>query len=181
MATAPLIVEFALHSFMASTAPDIDITKTAFTMFLLSSLPILSGLALRTFVPEAMAAIEPILAKVAIVLFAGVIGAAVVSNWPLIAENATQLGPALLLLVVLLTVAGYAISRVWRCSLKEAKTISIETGVQNGTLGIGIAAIVVGGGDELSHFAIPSAVYSVIYLVTVLPTLLLLGAFKHRL
>ena len=179
MVTAPLILEIALHNFMGSVAPDIDITETAFAMFLLSSMPILSGIALRYFAPQATALIEPVLTKIAVVLFVGVIGAAILSNWNLIAENASQLWWALLSLVILLTVVGYALPTALGCSTKEAKTISIETGVQNGSLGIGISAIVVGGGDELSLYAIPSAVYSVIYLVTVLPGLLIIGAFKH--
>jgi BASS family bile acid:Na+ symporter len=41
---------------------------------------------------------------------------------------------------------------------KQARTISIESGIQNGTLGITIAATLIGN----SEMTIPSAVYSLI-------------------
>jgi len=43
--------------------------------------------------------------------------------------------------------------------------------VQNGTLGIAIAAIVVGGGEGLSSYALPSAVYGVVMYLTILPAI----------
>ena len=171
--TVPLILSFAVNNFMGADAPDIDITATAVTMFLLTVVPITLGLTLRALAPSRMIAAEPILAKIATTLFVIIIVAAVAANWDLFTENMARLGPALVMLVIVLTTIGFVVPRLLGRSRHEAKTISIETGVQNGTLGIAIAAIVVGGGEGFSAYAIPSAIYGVIMYLTILPALLI--------
>jgi BASS family bile acid:Na+ symporter len=174
--TVPLILGFAINGFMGDAVPAIDIRAAAITMFLLSVVPISLGVVVRALAPVAATTFEPILGQIAATHFAIIICAAITMNWGLIANNIALLGPGLLALVVLLTTAGFFAPRMLGCTLIEAKTISIETGVQNGTMGIGIAAILVGGGEGFSPYAIPSAVYGVVWYLTILPALFFLRA-----
>ena len=82
------------------------------------------------------------------------------------------MGAVLVTLIVLLMAIGFIVPRLLGRNVTEAKTISIETGIQNGTLGITIAALIVGGAGGLSTYALPSAVYSILMYLVCLPIVL---------
>ena len=69
------------------------------------------------------------------------------------------------LLLNLLTLGiGFYTSRLFRLPQDQSRTIAIESGIQNGTLGITIAATLIGN----SAMTIPSVIYSLIMFGTVL-------------
>ena len=55
---------------------------------------------------------------------------------------------------------------------REAKTISVETGIQNSSLGITVAAIVVGSNQGFSAYALAPAVYGIVMYLIVVPVML---------
>ncbi|NNE51315.1 MAG: bile acid:sodium symporter family protein, partial [Sulfitobacter sp.] len=54
-------------------------------------------------------------------------------------------------------------------SWQSRKTISIETGIQNATLGITLAAIISGQSEGFSTMALPSALYGITMYLVALP------------
>lgn len=178
--TMPIVLSFAVTHFMGAAAPDIDISSTAITAFLLTALPITLGLSFRAAAPSATAAIAPALSRIAVVLFVGVIAGAIATNWQVVEDNIGQLGLGLFALVAAVSVVGFAVSRILKASDREAKTIAVETGVQNGALALAIAALLVSDGPTFNAFAIPAALYSVVWLGTALPTFLLIARFAPR-
>lgn len=175
VATIPIVLDFAVTHFMAASAPDIDIASTAIAAFLLTTLPITLGVTLRIFAPTATDAIAPTLAKFAVVLFVGVIAAAIMSNWQVVTANLASLGPGLFTLVAALSIVGFGVSRFLRVSDREAKTIAVETGVQNGALALAIAGLLLPDGPTFNAYAIPAALYSVVWLSIALPAFLVLA------
>jgi len=171
MITVPLILGFSLNHFLGEAAPQINIFGTALTMFLLTVLPIVLALICRRIAPDAMTRAEPTLTRFATGLFLVIITAALASNWETFVENLPILGPTLMTLVAVLTLTGFVVPRVLGRSLNEAKTISVETGIQNGTLGIAIAALIVGGGDGFNAYSLPSAVYGILMYAILLPVI----------
>lgn len=178
--TIPIILNFAMTHFMGAAAQEVDITRTAVTAFLLTALPITFGVTLRAMAPAATAAIAPTLAKVAVVFFAGVIVGAIGTNWQVVTENIGRLGVGLFALVASLSGIAFVLSRLLRSSDREAKTIAIETGVQNGALALAIAGLLVAEGPVFNAYAIPAALYSVVWLGTALPAFLLLARSPFR-
>lgn len=173
--TIPIILSFAVTHFMGTTPPDIDIASTAIAAFLLTALPIVLGVTLRAAAPKATAIVAPILAKLALVLFAAVIFAAIASNWHVVTDNIAQLGAGLIFLVAALSITGFVVSRLLGSSDQEAKTISVETGVQNGALALAIAGLLIVEGPTFNAYAIPAALYSVVWISTALPTFLIIA------
>ncbi|MEM5502697.1 bile acid:sodium symporter family protein [Ahrensia kielensis] len=169
MITVPIILGFSLSTFMGESAPQISIMSASMAVFALTVVPIVIGMTLKSLFSTAMIRSEPIISKIAVALFVIIVIAAVAANWTLFVENFWLLGPATATLVAVLSVAGYFMARLLGRSQIEAKTISIETGVQNGTLGIAVAAIIVGGGVGMSAYALPSAIYSIVMYLVVLP------------
>lgn len=178
--TLPIVLGFAMSQFMGSAAPEINIASTAFTAFLLTALPIMLGLAFCTAAPSTTALVEPILARIAVVLFMGVIAGAIAANWQVVEDNIGRLGFGLFALVAAVSVFGIAVSRFLKASDREAKTIAVETGVQNGALALAISALLVADGPTFNAFAIPAALYSVIWLGTALPAFLLVARSDRR-
>ena len=176
--TAPLLLDVAMRGFVAADTPSVDISRTALVVFMLSTVPIMAGVAFRALAPHTASRSEPGLARIAVLLFCAVIVAAILSNLNVIADDLLRLGPALLFLIVTLSAVSFLVSRRFGATAIQARTITIEAGLQNGSLGIGIAALVVSAGDGFSPYAVPSAVYSVIYLLTVLPVLFLVRALR---
>ena len=170
--TVPLILGLSMGYFMGDAAPEIDITKTAVTMFALTVVPVTLGLWARAMAPAAMTRAEPKLSAVATILFAVIVLAALAANWALFVENIVVIGPALLVLLAALTTIGFVVPRLLGRSVTEAKTISVETGVQNSTLGIAVAAIIVGGECGFTSYALPSAVYGILMYLIILPVVL---------
>ena len=71
-------------------------------------------------------------------------------------------GPASLLLNVLTLGLSFMLARMIKLPFKESLTISIESGIQNGTLGIAVATTLL----HNNAMSIPSAIYSIIMFVT---------------
>ena len=170
--TVPLILGLSMGYFMGDAAPEIDITKTAVTMFALTVVPVTLGLGARAVAPAAMTWAEPKLSAVATILFAVIVLAALAANWALFVENIVVIGPALLVLLAALTTIGFVVPRLLGRSVTDAKTISVETGVQNSTLGIAVAAIIVGSEGGFTAYALPSAVYGILMYLIILPVVL---------
>ena len=67
-----------------------------------------------------------------------------------------------MLLNVIMLLLGLVSAKALRLDKRDATTISIESGVQNGTLAIAVAGIIAGvDGKILPLEALPAAVYSI--------------------
>lgn len=165
--TVPFLAAWTVRHFMGSDAQPVDISGLATVMFLITTLPTLLGIALRHYARSFALRIEPALSRLAVILFIVIVLAALFANWGVFAENVTIMGEALVALNVGLLLLGLGLGRVTGLSWTEMKTISVETGIQNATLGITLAALISGVTDGLSAMALPSAVYGIaMYLVT---------------
>lgn len=178
--TIPLILDIAVRYFQGASAPDIEIASTAITAFLLTALPITLGVTLRAAAPGRAARVAPEFSRAAVVLFIGVIAGAIASNWGVVSDHIADLGLGLFVLVLVLSMCGFAVSRLLGTTSLEAKTISVETGVQNGALALAIAALLVPDGPTFNAYAIPAALYSVIWLASALPVFLLIARYSKR-
>ncbi|MBU2994612.1 bile acid:sodium symporter family protein [Octadecabacter sp. 1_MG-2023] len=176
--TVPVMIGWAVVHFMGEDAPEISVTTLALAMFLLTMLPVILGMVLRHFATPLADRIEPVLIKLASVLFVLIILAAIASNWTLLTENVAKLGPALLSLNVVTMLAGLLIAGALGLTWAERKTISIEVGIQNGSLGITLAPLIVGVSGGIPTIGLPSALYGVIMYVTAIPFVLWLRSRK---
>ena len=81
---------------------------------------------------------------------------------------------SVLLLNLLMLIVGLVIGHVLRLKKSQITSLSVEAGFQNGTIGIVVGLLIseelMQGG--LSRFSLPSVVYSVLMLVTIIPFLL---------
>ena len=114
---------------------------------------------------------------IATVLFVVIIAAALATNWDLFIANIGTLGPILIVFNAVLLILGVLISRMVGLTGDDGLSISIEMGVQNGTLGIAVAGLVAQAGG-IPEYALPAAVYGItMYIVTIPGMFVLKGLF----
>lgn len=160
--TVPFLAAWSVAHFMGENAPQIDIATLAIAVFLITTLPVLIGVTVRHFATGFAQRIEPALSVLATVLFVVIVLAAIAGNWALLIDNLSTLGPALIVTNIGLMLLGLGLARASGLTWNEMKTVSIETGVQNATLGIALAAIISGQSEGFSTMALPSAVYGIL-------------------
>lgn len=167
--TVPILVALSVSHFMGDSGPEVDTTRLGITMFLLTAVPVALGMTLTAKSPALVDRIAPGISRSAIVLFALIVIAAIAQNWDVFSSNLGTLGPVAVLLNILMLCAGIATAKILGLVHGDASTISIESGVQNGTLAIAVGSIIAGvDGHSLPPETIPAAVYSVtMYLVCV--------------
>ena len=79
--TLPLVVGFSMDYFMGEAAPDIDIVGLGVTMFLLTTIPVGLGMAVRHFSSETADMMNKGVSMVATGLFVIIVLAAIATEW----------------------------------------------------------------------------------------------------
>ncbi len=167
--TVPLLVAFSVNHFMGKDAPPVDVTRLGLTMFLITAVPVMIGMAFTAKSPTLVEKIAPVVSRTAVALFVLIIVAALANNWGTFSSNLGTLGPVAVLLNIVMLILGLGSAKILKLDHRNATTISIESGVQNGTLAIAVGTIVAAvEGEVLPPVTVPAAVYSItMYLVCV--------------
>ena len=166
----PLIVGLSMSYFMGEIAPNIDILGLGITMFLLTTLPVLIGMTIRHRAINMAKSIEKGVNIIATILFVIIVIAAVVSEWGTLVENIGTLGPSVIMLNVLMLGIGYQSAKFFNIEPSKATTVSIESGIQNATVGITIGGLILASPDGgLSTLSLPSGMYGVLMYLIITP------------
>ena len=171
--TLPLIVGFSVTYFMGNNAPPINIILLGLTMFVISTMPVLLGLYINTKFANISNSFTPISNKISSFLFVIIVIGALASEWTLFIDNVHSLGPAIISLICIMMLVGYNSSKLFGIVDRQASTISIESGIQNGTVGIAIGNIILSTPEGLSVYSLPSGVYSILMYLVCLPAIFL--------
>ena len=167
--TLPLIVGFSMQHFLESNTPTINILSLGLTMFLITTMPVTIGLYINTKYHNITVPFLPIANKISTVLFIIIVIGALASEWDLFIKNLNTLAPAIITLIIIMLFIGYNSALWFGISKKKAITISIESGIQNATVGITIGGLILNQGTGLSILSLPSGVYGILMYLVCLP------------
>lgn len=161
--TIPIIVNFALAYYLGmETELSLPITKTILQVFLITLLPVFLGMLVRNK-KEALAIKSEGKVKVISAIFLVlIILAALMKEKENMISFFKEAGPVAFSLNVCSLILAYLLSRGINISSKQSLTLAIEAGIQNGTLGIFVAATLL----KSPEMTIPPAIYSLIMFVT---------------
>lgn len=162
--TIPFIVVFSYGHFVGGDAGPVSVTGTAIGVFVIVTVPVLIGLLTRHFAEGFARRAEPLTHKASAVLFALVLLGAILQERANIVDYFAQAGLVTLALNVVMMALAYGIARRLASGAPQAIAISIECGLQNGTLAIAVATLLFGGGLA----TVPAATYSLIMFATAL-------------
>jgi len=141
---------------------DISLFSMSRDMFLIVTVPVILGMLLRRFASGAAIKFEPIAKKISIVLFVLVLLGAIAAERENVISYFAQAGLITLVLNVVMMIVAYFVAQSFASGTKQKKSITIECGLQNGTLAIFVATSIFGGG----MYVIPAATYSLIMFAT---------------
>ena len=171
--TLPLIVGFSMDHFMGTKSPDIEILNLGMTMFLLTTVPVIIGMLVRRYSESTADGIEPLIGKIAAGLFIIIVIAAIASEFDTLMDNIGTLGHAVVLLNIIMLGIGWRSAMILDLEDNQATTVSIESGIQNATVGITVGGLVLApeAGATLSVLSLPSGVYGVLMYIVIAPFL----------
>ena len=143
-------------------AQDISLFSMSRDMFLIVTVPVILGMLLRKLASGVALKFEAIAKKVSIALFVLVLLGAIAAERENVISYFAQAGLITLVLNVVMMVVAYYVAQSLASGKEQKKCITIECGLQNGTLAIFVATSIFGGG----MYVIPAATYSLIMFAT---------------
>jgi len=141
---------------------DISLVNMSRDMFLIVTVPVILGMLFRRFISVIASKFEPIAKKISTVLFVLVLLGAIAAERENVISYFAQAGLITLVLNVIMMVVAFYLAQLFGSKAEQKKCITIECGLQNGTLAIFVATSIFGGG----MYVIPAATYSLIMFAT---------------
>ncbi len=161
--TIPLIVNLALAFFMQQGEYiPLPVFRTIIALTLITLVPVGIGMIIRARAINFARKMDKPVKIVSGVLLFLIIFAAIMSNRDIFVSSFTDVGPIALSLNLVMLTVGYMSARFLRLRTPQRITISVESGIQNGTLGITIASALL----HNDVMAISPAIYSLIMFMT---------------
>jgi len=161
--TIPFIVNFALMHFLdEGQFIRLDVVETIIRIFVIIVIPVTIGMIVRKYKEGfALRMANPVRRASGIVIALVIIGIFIKERENFVSYF-QQAGLVALVLNIATMLVGYYSSKLFRIRDKSAVSISIESGIQNGTLAITIAVVLLGN----TEFAIAPAIYSLLMFFT---------------
>ncbi len=157
--TLPIIVNLGLILFTGATGMvPLPVHKMVIGVFVISTLPLLLGMAIRRRWPRWAIQQEPRARRLAVFLFVLIVLATFMGQWGSISANFVQVGPAVIALNVATMVAAFLGARLLRLNHAQGVAITLECGLQNAAMGIFVAATLLAN----TTMVIPSIIYALV-------------------
>lgn len=164
--TIPFVLSYALDRFMgSSTSVSLPIDKTFGALFLITLIPIGLGMLVKHYKNNfALKADKPV--RIAsIVIFVVLVLGIILKEKAHIVEYFAEAGIVALSLNIATMLLGFFSSKLLKLNSQQSVTISIESGLQNGTLAIAVVALIPQEVFTSEMFIFP-AVYSIVMFFT---------------
>ena len=174
--TIPLIVNFGIKEYLTTTvAIGAPVNEIAGALVVVIALPLTIGMLLKkyasSFADKMDKPVRIVSALVLVLVIAGlsvkyinVLGSYIEESWAVV-----------LTLNVVTMFFAYLLAKLFGLNFKQAITISLESGNQNGTLALTVAAIIVTNIKTIdgANLDIPAIVFSLLMYITAIPMILL--------
>ncbi len=141
---------------------DISMLEISLKMFLVVTLPVLIGMLIRSFATNFITSKTKIIQKISIILFAIVFLAIWIEEWDNVTSFLARAGAITLTLNVIMMVVGYYVAKILASGIEQRKCISLECGLQNGTLAVFVSTQLF---DDIVYL-VPTAAYALIMFIT---------------
>ena len=163
--TIPLVMALAYQHISDAPLPaDVSFAATALSIFAIVTLPVLMGMLFRRFAVDVAQAFEKTAHRLSTVFLVLVLVGAVLQQRENVAAYFAEAGFVTFALNVIMMSLAFGLARMLRAGPAQQVAISMECGLQNGTLAIAVGVLLFGGGIYL----IPAATYSLIMFGTAL-------------
>ena len=149
---------------------EISMSGISIKMFLVVTLPVVIGMLIRKFAQNFIIKSTALIEKISLTLFMIVFISIWLEEWDNIIMYISRAGVITLILNVTMMVLGFYVAKIFASGIEQRKCISLECGLQNGTLAVFVSTQIF---DDIIYL-IPTASYALIMFVTSIIFVLLL-------
>ena len=162
--SVPYIVFLSIEIFNINyVSGDVSMLGISLKMFFVVTVPVITGMILRklanNFIENNMRIIE----KISIGLFIIVFVAIYIEEWDSIIMFLTTAGTIALILNITMMIVGYFVAKFFASGIAQRRCISLECGLQNGTLAVFVGTQLFGTNMT---YMVPTAAYALIMMAT---------------
>ena len=160
--TVPLIVYNSASFLGFEITKEISMINIAAKMFFVVTVPVIFGMIVRSLMTDFIVSKTLLIQRLSVILFLVVFISIWVEEWDRIVSFITRAGLVAFILNITMIFIGYYMAKFLASGLEQRKCISLECGLQNGTLAVFVATQLF---DEIV-FMVPTAAYALIMFVT---------------
>ena len=158
----PLIVFNSANYLGIEIVKEISMLNIALKMFFVVTVPVLFGMIVRSLMTDFIISKTLLVQRLSVILFLIVFISIWVEEWDRIISFITRAGLIAFILNITMIFVGYYIAKFLASGIAQRKCISLECGLQNGTLAVFVATQLF---DDIV-FMVPTAAYALIMFVT---------------
>jgi len=158
----PLIVFNSANFIGVEITKEISMASIAVKMFFVVTVPVLFGMIVRSLMTDFIISKTLIIQRLSIILFLIVFISIWVEEWDRIVSFIARAGLVTGILNLVMIFVGYYVAKMFASGVPQRRCISLECGLQNGTLAVVVATQLF---DEMV-FMVPTAAYALIMFVT---------------
>ena len=158
----PLIVFNSANFIGVEITKEISMASIAVKMFFVVTVPVLFGMIVRSLMTDFIISKTLIIQRLSVILFLLVFISIWVEEWDRIVSFIARAGLVTGILNLVMIFVGYYVAKMFASGVAQRKCISLECGLQNGTLAVVVATQLF---DEMV-FMVPTAAYALIMFVT---------------
>ena len=160
--TVPLIIYNSASFLGFEITREISMINIAVKMFFVVTVPVIFGMIVRSLMTDFIISKTLLVQRLSVILFLVVFISIWVEEWDRIISFITRAGLVAFILNITMIFIGYYMAKFLASGLEQRKCISLECGLQNGTLAVFVATQLF---DDIV-FMVPTAAYALIMFVT---------------
>ena len=158
----PLIVFNSADFLGVEITKEISMLNIAMKMFFVVTVPVIFGMIVRTLMTDFIVSKTLIIQRLSVVLFLVVFISIWIEEWDRIVSFITRAGLIAFILNMTMIFVGYYVAKFFTSGVAQRKCISLECGLQNGTLAVVVATQLF---NDIVYM-VPTAAYALVMFTT---------------
>ena len=162
--SVPYVVFLSIELFdITYVKKEVSMLSISLKMFFVVTVPVMIGMLIRKFADSFIVNNIKVINKISIGLFLIVFIAIYIEEWDSIVMFITKAGLVAFILNVTMMVLAFYIAKFFATGVAQRRCISLEAGLQNGTLAVFVGIQLFG---ENMTYMVPTAAYALIMMTT---------------
>ena len=162
--SVPFIVFTSMDFFEIDIQKEVSMIGISLKMFLVVTMPVIIGMLIRHFAKEFVISQALLIQRISVILFVLVFTAIDMEEWDNIISYFVDAGLIALTLNIIMMIIGFYVAKFFVSGVAQQKCISIECGLQNGTLAVFVGTQIFN--ENVSIYIAPTAAYALIMMIS---------------
>jgi BASS family bile acid:Na+ symporter len=164
--SVPFIVFTSMDFLEIGIQKEISMIGISLKMFFVVTVPVIIGMIIKHFAGNFTMKASLTMQRLSVALFVLVFVAIYIEEWDKIVSFITRAGQIALILNIVMMIIGFYVAKFFASGVAQQRCISLECGLQNGTLAVFVGTQIFGGDSDLMVYLVPSAAYALVMMLT---------------